>query len=201
MEKSIRMNSKDFYLKKKGGIDMATKKMNITTWSCIGILITTICFFLPVTSTMAETMKFKVFNVATKVDSYPVGDVDGHNIVFVIRDGLMALEDGEIGSFKALVNIDFTVGKGGSYLGYFILTFLDGSVIVGTFQPATIFPDPEGKVSSNPKGSGVLISGAGRFKGVTGTQTFTSKVLKPSKGEIQGKGYGEFTLTYTLSPK
>jgi hypothetical protein len=187
--------------KRKEETNMAAKKMNITTWGFMGILIIAICFFLPVASTMAETLKFKVSNVATKVDSYPVGDVDGHNIIFVIRDGLFVLEDGEIGSFKALVNIDFTVGKGGSYLGYFILTFLDGSAIVGTFQPATLYPDPEGKVSSNSKGSGEIISGSGRFKGIKGTQTFTSKVLKPLKGEIQGKGYGEFTLTYTLPPK
>ena len=183
---------------------MVTRKSGkamVTTWSLVGILIIAVWLLGSVTQAGAETMEFKVSNVATKVDSYPVGDVEGHNIVFVIRDGLMVLEDGEVGSFKALVNIDSTVGKGGSYLGYFILTFLDGSVIVGTFQPATFYPDPEGKVSSNPKGSGELISGTGRFKGITGAQTFTSKVLKPSKGEIQGKGYGEFTFTYTLPSK
>jgi hypothetical protein len=180
---------------------MATRKRNITFRGFMGVLIIVTCFFLAVAYAGAETMKFKVSNVATKVDSYPVGDVEGHYIVFVIRDGLMVLENGELGSFKALVNIDSTVGKGGSYLGYFILNFLDGSVIVGTFQPATFHPDPEGKVSSNPKGSGELISGTGRFKGISGTETFTSKVLKPAKGEIQGKGYGEFTLTYTLPPK
>jgi len=52
----------------------------------------------------AETMKFNVSNVVTKGERYPVGDVEQHGIVYLMRDGVAVLENGEVGSMKALVD-------------------------------------------------------------------------------------------------
>jgi hypothetical protein len=145
----------------------------------------------------AETMKLKVSNVVTKGESYPVGDVEGHNLLFLMRDGVVALENGEVGSMKALV-ISNVMPNGGSFLGYLILTFTDGSTIVLNWQPGTFSPDPERKFASIQQASGELVNGSGRFKGIKGTISMTGKVFKPMKGEVSGKSYMDFTLNYTL---
>jgi hypothetical protein len=178
---------------------MSTEKTDHRIGCFIGILTIAFCFFSGVTNAEAETMKFKVQNVAAKFDPSPVGNAEGLNIGFGVRDGVFTTEGGEVGSFKALVVSD-NMG-GGNALGYYVLSFADGSVIVGTFQPAKVSPDPEGKFASNLKGSGELVGGTGRFKGIAGSSTFTSKFLKPVKGDLQGKGIGDYVLTYNLPPK
>ncbi len=175
---------------------MATRK-GITIRGLTGILVISACLILSVTQAGADTMKFRVSNVVTKGEVYPVGDVEGHNLVFVIRDGAVTLENGEAGSMKALFISD-VMPKGGSFLGYLILTFADGSTILLSFRPGTFSPDPEGKFALIQQGSGELVNGSGRFKGIKGTMSMTGKVLKPTKGEVGGKGYNDFTLTYTL---
>jgi hypothetical protein len=146
----------------------------------------------------AETMKLKVSNVVTKGERYPVGDVEGHIIAYLMRDGVIVSEDGEVGSMKALVVNDAMVGKGGSFLGYLLFTFVDGSNILSSFQQGEFSRDPEGKFALSQRASGELISGSGRFKGIKGKMSMTGKVLKPTKEEFAGKAYNDFTLTYTL---
>ena len=149
------------------------------------------------TQSEAETMKLRVSNVVTKGEGFPVGDVEGHNLAFLTRDGVAVLENGEVGSMKALV-INDVMPKGGSFLGYLVLTLVDGSAIVLSFQRCTFSPDPEGKLAFIQQGSGELVNGSGRFKGIKGTMSMTGKVLKPTKEEVAGKAYNDFTLTYTL---
>jgi len=148
----------------------------------------------------AETLKLKVSNVVTKSEVFPVGNVEEFSIFFVVREGVFVLENGEFGSFKAVVTSEWTKGKGHLFLGYIMFIFVDGSTIVGTFQTGKAWPDPEGKVGGIQKASGELTNGSGRFKGIKGTQSMTGKFLKPLKGESAGKAYIEFILTYTLSP-
>lgn len=148
----------------------------------------------------AETLKLIVSNVVTKFEAFPVGTVEEPGITFVVRDGVFVSENGELGSFKAVVAAEWTKGKGHSFLGYTVYIFGDGSTIVGTFQAGTAWPDPEGKVGAIQKASGELIKGSGRFKGIKGTQSMTGKLLKLLKGETASKAYNEFILTYTLSP-
>jgi hypothetical protein len=147
----------------------------------------------------AETLKLKVSNVVAKGEVFPVGNVEEFSIGSVVRDGVFVLENGEFGSFKAVVTSEWTKGKGHSFLGYIMFIFGDGSTIVGTFHTGTVRPDPEGKVGGVQKASGELTNGSGRYKGIKGTQSMTGKILKPLKGESAGKAYNEFILTYTLS--
>jgi hypothetical protein len=148
----------------------------------------------------AETLKITVSNVVTKGEPFPVGDVQETGLVFLVRDGIFALENGEFGSFRAIVTAQQIKGKPVSYLGFTVYVFGDGSIIVASFQTGSAWPDPEGKVAALRKASGEMTYGSGRFKGIKGTQTMTGKILKAQKGEASGKAYNEFILTYTLSP-
>jgi hypothetical protein len=148
----------------------------------------------------AETLKMQVSNVVTKSEIFPLENIEATSINYMVRDGTFILENGEVGSMKAMVTSAGTVGKGGLFLGFIVYMFGDGSTIVGTFQPGTFWADPEKKVMGLQKASGELIMGSGRFKGIKGTQTMTGKLLKLIKGESLPKVYNDFILTYTLSP-
>ena len=176
---------------------MATKK---SSFVLLGLFFITAGFLGFANGVGAETLKLQVSTVVTKVEPFPVENIEGTVLLSMVRDGLFVLENGELGSMKAIVTADSTRGKGGLFLGYTVYIFGDGSTIVGTFQPGTFWPDPEGKVQGIQKASGELIIGSGRFKGIKGTQTMTGKLLKTIKGEIAPKSYNEFILTYTLSP-
>ncbi|MFH1293207.1 MAG: hypothetical protein ABIJ44_03660 [Pseudomonadota bacterium] len=148
----------------------------------------------------AETLKIMVFSIVTKSEPFSVGDVQETSLGFLVRDGVFVLENGELGSFKAVVTLQLIKGKPGQYRGYSVYIFGDGSTIVATFQEGSSWPDPEGKVAHLQKASGDITFGSGRFKGIKGTQTMTGKLLKTIKGESLHKAYNEFILTYTLTP-
>jgi hypothetical protein len=173
---------------------MATKKSMVVL---LGILMISAWILGSVIQAGAETMKLKVSNVVTKGERYPVGDVEGHALVYLMRDGVMVSEDGEVGSMKALVINDVMPGNS-SFLGYILFTFVDGSCFLTSVQQGAFSPDPEKKFALIQRASGELISGSGRFKGIKGSMSLTGKILKPTKEEFAGKGYNDFTLTYTL---
>lgn len=176
---------------------MATK---ISFYVLLSVFII-IAGFLGFTNTIgAETLKIEASNVVTKSEVFPIENIEATTMAYMVRDGTFVLENGELGSMKAMVTGAGTVGKGVSFLGFIVYMFGDGSTIVGTFQQGTTWPDPEKKVLALQKSSGELIMGSGRFKGIKGTQTMTGKLLKPIKGESFPKAFNEFILTYTLSP-
>jgi hypothetical protein len=49
--------------------------------------------------------------------------------------------------------------------------------------------------------TGEILSGTGRFAGITGSLTFTGKNLKPIKGEAGARSTLDYTFTYTLPAK
>jgi len=176
---------------------MATKK---TFFVLLGLFFITAGFLGFANGVCAETLKLQVTNVVTKIEAIPIENIEGTVILPMVRDGVFVSENGEVGSMKFIGTAYGVVGKGGSFFGYLVYIFGDGSTIVGTIQPGTFWPDPEGKLAGIQKASGELINGSGRFKGIKGTQTMTGKLLKLVKGEIASKVYNDFILTYTLSP-
>jgi hypothetical protein len=176
---------------------MVTRKL---MWILFSILAISAWVLTSANGVNAETLKVIVSNVATKGENFPVGDVQETGLGFLVRDGIFVLENGELGSFKAIVTLQRIKGKPVSFFGYTVYIFGDGSIIVASFQTGSAWPDPERKLAALQKASGEITYGSGRFKGIKGTQTMTGKVLKPQKGEASGKAYNEFILTYTLSP-
>jgi hypothetical protein len=175
---------------------MATKK---SFFVLLGLFFITAGFLGFANGVGAETLKLQVPNVVTKVEPFPVENIQGTVLLPMVRDGLFVLENGELGSMKFVGTAYATVGKGGSFSGYIEYIFGDGSTIVGAIA-GTFWPDPEGKLAGFQKGSGELINGVGRFKGIKGTLTMTGKLLQLIKGEIASKVYNEIILDYTLSP-
>jgi len=175
---------------------MATKK---TFLVLLGLFFITAGFLLFGNGVGAETLKLQVSNVITKVELLPLDNIEGTVLLPLVRDGTFVLETGELGSMKFIGTAYNMVGKGGSFSGYLVYIFGDGSTIV-TSLAGTFWADPEGKLAGLQKGSGELINGAGRFKGIKGTLTLTGKLLKTIKGEIASKNYNEVILDYTLSP-
>ena len=147
---------------------------------------------------MAETLNFKWFNHVTKQEGTPIPDAEGHLVFFWMREGVVIFESGELAWSKSVGFSDVIKGAG-TFTQYATQTFQDGSTIT-TYSKGTATATPAG-VSSAAKRTGEIIHGTGRFQGIKGTMTSSSKLLPPEKGELGGKSLGEGTLNYTLPPK
>lgn len=145
----------------------------------------------------AETLKFKIYGYETKAESVPVGDVEGHTLILTTRNGFCVLENGEVATQITVMIGDF-INQSGSTTAYHTLTFADGSTIIskalGGIERTAVGP-------SASRGAREIIKGTGRFEGIKGTGTGTSKFLPIEKGETIPKAIGEVTLTYTLPTK
>jgi hypothetical protein len=146
----------------------------------------------------AETLNFKTFNHVTKMERVPIADADGHFISASVREGVTIFENGELTWIK-VTGVADTIKGAGPFDMYATYTFQDGS----TFTTRT-----KGKVEATPVGvqtaakfTGEIIHGTGRFRGIKGTATNSSKMLPPEKGEPSGKLLGEGTFVYTLPSK
>lgn len=159
----------------------------------IGILI------LGITSAaVAETLNYKLFNHVMKREVFPIPDAEGHTVVLTLREGVSIFENGELAWVNVVATSDMIKGAG-TLEQYVTMTFQDGSIIV-THTKGTIQAAPAG-VPPPAKWTGEIIHGTGRFQGVKGTQTTSSKLLRPEKGELGPKSLGEGTLNYTLPSK
>ncbi len=169
-------------------------------WVLVGILYITAGFLGVAKEASAETLKLVVSNVVTKGEVYPVENIEGAAIISMVRDGSFISENGELGNMKFFGATGAIAGKGGSFLGYLVFIFQDGSTIMAILPSASWWPDPDKKIGGFQKASGELLLGSGKFKGIKGTLTMTGKLLKTVKGEIASKVYNDFVLIYTLSP-
>ena len=74
---------------------------------------------------------------------------------------------------------------------------MDGSTILNNFHQDVAPAKAEGPVQSDTKVSGEIIKGTGRFEGIKGTFTTSTRVLKPEKGELGGKNISEIVFNYS----
>lgn len=147
---------------------------------------------------MAETMNIKFFSHVMKREAVSIPDAEGHTVAFGMSEGVIVLETGEMAWLKSVVFSNLTKGSGSIEL-YTTHTFPDGSAYT-THTKGTVKATPSGVVTAQ-KWSGDIIHGTGRFQGIQGTITTSSKRLPPEKGELWGKTIGEGTLNYTLPSK
>jgi len=164
----------------------------------VTILVIGIVFLGSVHQATAETLNYKSFTHVTKAEGVPIADVEGHFIDLLVREGAIVFGNGEWAWMKGAYIRDLIkgAGTGDSYITY---TFLDKSTIT-VHRKGTMEATPAG-VTSASKWTGDIIHGTGRFEGIKGTVTMSSKLLPPEKGELAGKGLGEGTLVYTLPSK
>ena len=146
----------------------------------------------------AETLNYKTFMHVTQSQMVQIRDVASHWVALVVREGAAALESGEMAWAKGVVTFDVIDG-GGPWNLYLTLTFQDGSTII-TFSKG-MSEKHSASGHEDQKRSGEIIKGTGRFEGIKGTVSASTKQIPPEKGELGAKVIGEGTLTYTLSKK
>ena len=168
---------------------MATKK---SIWVLLGISVISAWILGSAIQTEAETMNYKSYGYVTKMESVPVGDVDGHIITLTTRKSFIAFDNGELATQTCVITGDRIKGSGSS-LRYSTMTFSDGSTIIIKEQVT--------RAETAAASKGEIIKGTGRFKGIKGTVTGKGRVLPVEKDEVGPKGIGESTITYTLPSK
>jgi hypothetical protein len=146
----------------------------------------------------AETLNYKMFNHVVKAEAVPIPDKEGHLVRLTQREGVFIFESGELAWAKTVLYVDLVKGAG-PYYTYITVNFQDGSTMT-TYSKGTIEATPAG-LQTGSKMSGEIIHGTGRFQGIKGTISSTSKILPPEKGEPSGKAVGEGAFVYTLPPK
>jgi len=150
-----------------------------------------------ITTASAETLKGKGVSSVSKVEMLPVGDVENHNIGFATREGMIIFENGEVATATTIAIWDAVGGGTGWAKGYVNLTFVDGSTILTNFHQDVAPAKSGGSFQSDTKVSGEIIKGTGKFEGIKGTMTTSTKVLKPEKGELGGKNISEVVFNYS----
>jgi hypothetical protein len=163
------------------------------------ILVMSIWLLGSLAQAAAETMTGKAFNHVTKMEVFPVGDVEGHVFAVVVREGVTVFQPGGGWAWHKSIVINDLVKGAGTSDQYLTTTFLDGSTIT-THTKGTLEVAPGG-VPPAAKFTGDIVAGTGRFQGIKGTQTISVRLLPPEKGELGGKALGEGTMVYTLPGK
>ncbi len=177
-------------------------KQRVVILGLLSILLIAVWLLVPAPQAEAKTVKVKsrVVSYQAKAEWGPVGDVEGHIIGFFSRRGLIFFENGEVATYSNRGTFDSTKGHG-SYVGYGLVTYEDGSTTLSKFQ-GTSTPI-EGTKLKTSKGTGEYIKGTGRFEGIKGTFSFTGKRLTPfsKKTGTRSDLYADVTATYTLPSK
>ena len=137
----------------------------------------------------AETLKCRLVNGVTKMETMAVGDEEGHVVGVYERKGVMMHENGEVAN-EATWGI-FDSAKG--WQGYCLQTFQDGSTIWMRHQGSM----QKGKIV---EATFELTGGTGRYEGIKGGGTFTGGYVSYSE-DSGGFGDFHFTGTYTLPKK
>jgi hypothetical protein len=174
---------------------MATKK-----FVCIllGILVTSAWVLGSANRGRAETLNYKSYTYGIKAEAIPIGDVEGHQLIFNVRRGFFAFENGEV-AITNNVTVTEEVKGGRSSTGYSTLAFPDGATIIWKTQGTIGLGVPGSPALGAMKSE--IIKGTGRFEGIKGTLAAKYKYLPPEKDEAGPKGYGEGTMNYTLPSK
>ena len=171
---------------------MATKKSMFVPF---GILMISACVLGSTMQAGAETMNFKRYSYETKSERVPIDDVEGHVVSLATRRAFWVFENGEVATAISVVSSDQIKGSGPT-TQYTTITFTDGSIIVSRIGGISAGTGPGVHTSSAKDGE--IIKGTGRFKGIKGTVTYTSKYLPLEKGEEGQKSVGEGIINYTL---
>jgi hypothetical protein len=174
---------------------MTTKKL---IWSLFGILVISAWVLGSANQATAETLNFKSYNYGIKQEAIPIGDEEGHTLIFDLRRGFYVFENGEVATANQVVQNEEIKGAA-TILTYITLTFTDGSTIIIKSQGTV------GGIAMRSPASGAfrseIVKGTGRFEGIKGTSSSKSKLIPPEKGEPSPKSFGEGTITYTLPSK
>lgn len=120
-----------------------------------------------------------------KVDTKPVGDEKGHVLGRYQAVGVTLLAEGGVASYVQVGTFNYTDGAG-THQGHIIYMFKDGSTRTIQYKGTT-------RPKRDPiyKGTYDVVSGTGRFKGVSGKGSYT--------GVATGQGMNVYDWESTLT--
>lgn len=125
------------------------------------------------------------------VKVHDVGDVPEHTLALVRFKGLAFLDNGEVAEVTGTETLDRTGGEG-TYRGYEVLTFEDGSTVVSQFEGRNMPGENAGQVQF--EGTFRYVHGTGRFAGIEGSGRHEGiNHVKSGAG-----GYYDFEGTYSV---
>ncbi|MEW6530126.1 MAG: hypothetical protein AB1473_04765 [Thermodesulfobacteriota bacterium] len=171
------------------------RHMHLALFGLMAIIVITMAIGYPAAPAEAETLKAKVTNYSVKLEYVPAGDVQGHVIGLDVREGNAVFDDGQTAKYAMVSTFDFMAGKGGTTNGYTKMTFKDDTFI--TFKwAANAGIDPD-KLSTS-KGTGTILGGGGRYKGIKGSVSFAGKGTKPASEDPKREMVIDAVIDYTL---
>jgi hypothetical protein len=115
-----------------------------------------------------ETVKYRVIQHATSVQSQDVGDVDGHTMSVGRFSGIASFPDGATGTSYFTVVTDYTKGSG-TFSLYDNLALSDGSALWYKATGTTTF---DGALSRS-QATLTVLGGKGKYEGAKGDGTLT----------------------------
>lgn len=147
-------------------------------------------------STAAAEMKYRTVSQFSKLETKPVGDVDGHMAGNWMRRGVCLLPK-EVGVYSATGTVDYTKGKG-TAKGESTCTFGDGSSFSTTLTNTV---EPLGGGLSEYKGAAKFTKGTGRFAGIQGAITYVGRTYTPMNADTRSDLVTDNVVKYTLPAK
>ncbi len=175
---------------------MATKKYFGAVFC---ILVTSGWLLVSPIQAAPEVMKCRTAGIVAKDETLSVGYEEGHVLGLQIMEGLAFFENDEIATYKSHLVYDrydrVETGRSSQAIGYTIFTFKDGSTIVQRFQR---LQGSDLKIPAQVASE--LIKGTGRFQGIKGSISGTSRRAPEAKGEAK-KYVSDMIFTYTLPGK
>jgi hypothetical protein len=152
------------------------KGQKMKRWATIIMTLLAMTVFLVPITQAADEVAYRVVTHNQKVEMMEVGDVPGHVVGIIEQPGLIFTTkgpaSGEIGTRKGTTYFDNVKGKG-TFTGYYVYTFPDGSTLV---HKATGMATPEdGGKRAAFEGTYEVAGGTGRFAGMKGKGTFKAE--------------------------
>jgi len=112
---------------------MATKH---STWVLVGLSIIAAGLLGFASQATGEMLNYKTFNHIKKMENMAIPDAEGHEIIFMMTEGVNIFDNGEMAWVKG-VNICDVTKVAGTFEMYDTKTFPDGSIIVSHTKGTT----------------------------------------------------------------
>jgi hypothetical protein len=133
----------------------------------------------------AETLNFRSFNHVTKQETVPIADVEGHIMRLQVREGVAVFENGELAWISGALFTNYVKGAGTGE-AYGTYTFPSDGSSFTVHSQGTVGAASAG-VPSASKWTSEITNGTGRFQGIKGTATSSTKTFPPEKNELRGR--------------
>ncbi len=159
--------------------------------ACLALAASLLSAAIPTAQAAEQTLGYHLVVHVTDLQSLPVPGQPGHEVGIAAFDGIAIFDDGRLANHAYAGSFDF-VGGEGTFRGYALWTFEDGSTLSSSYVG-------EAKATADGislEGTHSDIAGTGAFEGASGQGHFTGSRIDHlnTGGDTHHRG----TLTLTL---